>query len=532
MNKVLALCVIFSLAAPALPVSAAPAKAQAPATRELSDLADSLAKDLKNKPGLKLAVLAFPYTGGKDSEGPVIIQERLTTLLAQKKKIVLIERGLLKKVMEELKLQASGAIDEATARKLGKQLGADAVVTGTLNDLSDAETEVNARAVETETGKILAAASLAVRRTWKDGAAAVVKPPQDFGSKPLVQVAVLLDTSGSMDGLINQARTQLWKIVNELVTAEKSGSRPRIEVALYEYGNSGLGAEKGWLRQVLPFTTDLDAVAKELFALTTNGGDEYCGQAIKTAVEELKWSPKSDVYKAIFIAGNEPFTQGAVPFQDAVAKAKAKNIFVNTIFCGPRQQGIATQWKSGADLADGDFTNIDQGAAAYAVTAPQDDQIAQLSSRLNDTYVAYGASGRNKVAEKRSVFSKVMGAGASVAAERAAYQSNAAPAVAEADSSWDAVSALESGKMSQDQLKAENLPEELQKLSKAEREKYLEQKLAERRKIQAEIAALQTQRKAHIAAEEKKAAGASTLDRAMIDSIRKQAVTRGYKFDK
>jgi hypothetical protein len=531
MNKVLALSVLFGLAAPAPAVSAAPAKAVAPAASELSELADSLAKDLKSRPGLKLAVLAFPYTSEKASDGPVIIQERLTTLLAQKKKIVLVERGLLKKVMEELNLQASGAMDEDTVRKLGRQLGADAVVTGTLNDLSDAETEVNARAVETGTGKILAAASLAVRRTWKDSAT-VVKPPQDYGSKPLVQVAVLLDTSGSMDGLINQARTQLWKIVNELVTAEKSGSRPRIEVALYEYGNSGLGAEKGWLRQVLPFTTDLDAVARELFALTTNGGDEYCGQAIKTAVEELKWSPKSDVYKVIFIAGNEPFTQGAVPFQDAVAKAKAKNIFVNTIFCGPRQQGIATQWKSGADLADGDFTNIDQGAAAYAVAAPQDDQIAQLSSQLNDTYVAYGASGRNKAAEKRSVFSKVMGAGASVAAERAAYQSNAAPAVAEADSSWDAVSALESGKMSKDQLKAENLPEELQKLSKAEREKYLEQKLAERRKIQAEIAALQTQRKAHIAAEEKKAAGASTLDKAMIDSIRKQAVTRGYKFDK
>ncbi|PKM96702.1 MAG: hypothetical protein CVU79_12125 [Elusimicrobia bacterium HGW-Elusimicrobia-3] len=531
MNKVLALFVLLGLAAPAPAVSAAPPKTQAPAARELSDLSDSLAKGLKSRPGLKLAVLAFPYTSERASDGPVIIQERLTTLLAQKKKIVLVERGLLRKVMEELKLQASGAMDEATVRKLGKQLGADAVVTGTLNDLSDAETEVNARVVESETGKILAAASLAVRRTWKDSGA-VVKPPQDFGSKPLVQVAVLLDTSGSMDGLINQARTQLWKIVNELVTAEKSGSRPRIEVALYEYGNSGLGADKGWLRQVLPFTTDLDAVAKELFALSTNGGDEYCGQAIKTAVEELKWSPKADVYKAIFIAGNEPFTQGAVPFQDAVAKAKAKNIFVNTIFCGPRQQGIATQWKAGSDLADGDYTNIDQGAAAYAVNAPQDDRIAQLSSQLNDTYVAYGSSGRNKVAEKRSVFSKVMGAGASVAAERAAYQSNAAPAVAEADSSWDAVSALESGKMSQDQLKAENLPEELQKMSKAEREKYLEQKLAERRKLQAEIAALQVQRKAHIAAEEKKAAGASTLDRAMIDSIRKQAVTRGYKFGK
>ncbi len=510
----------------------APAHAQS-----LDKLAGKLCAPLKDRPAIRLAVLEFPYTGGKVSEGPVVVQERLTTSLAQNKKVTLIERGLLKKVMAELNLQASGAFDEETVKKLGKLLGADAIVTGTLNDVKDDRSEINARVVDAATAKILSAASYTVKKTWKDSGTVAVgpgpaKPPQDFGSQPLVQVAVLLDTSGSMDGLINQARTQLWKIVNELVTAEKGGSKPRIEVALYEYGNSGLLPEKGWMRQVLPFTTDLDAVARELFALKTNGGDEYCGQAILAAVQDLNWSPKADVYKAIFIAGNEPFTQGSVPFQDAVAKAKAKNIFVNTIFCGPRQQGIATQWKAGADLADGDYTNIDQDTLAFTVAAPQDDRIAQLSAELNDTYVAYGAAGRNKVEEKRKVFSQVMGAGKSVAAERAAFQAAAAPAVAKAESDWDAVSAMESGSVSADQFKTEELPEELQKMSKEERGKYLEEKLAKRRKLQAEIARLQAERKVFIAEEEKKAAGASTLDKAMIESIRKQAVTRGYKFKK
>lgn len=505
------------------------------AAEPFEKLAGKLTSPLKDKPSIRLAVLEFPYVGAKSSEGPVVVQERLTTALVGEKKVTLIERGLLKKVMGELKLQSSGAFDDATVRKLGKMLGADAIVTGTLNDVKKGRTEINARVVNTESAKILAAYAVTVKKTWKDTAVTPpgpVKPPKDFGAKPLVQVAILLDTSGSMDGLINQARTQLWKIVNELVTAEKEGSVPSIEVALYEYGNSSLSRETGWLRQVVPFTTDLDLVAKELFALKTNGGNEHCGKVIKEAVSGLTWSRKSDVYKAIFIAGNEPFTQGPVAFQEAVTSAKAKGIFVNTIYCGARQQGLAQQWKAGADLADGDYTNIDQSLQAYQISAPQDDRIARLSAQLNDTYVAYGSAGRKKLAEKRSVVAAVRGAGASVAAERAAFQSNAAPAMAKAQAGWDAVSALESGAVSADELKEEELPEDLRKMSKKEREEYLKAKLAERKKIQAEIARLQSERKAYIAAEEKKATGASTLDKAMINSIRRQATTRGYKFSK
>ena len=63
--------------------------------------------------------------------------------------------------------------------------------------------------------------------------------------KPLIQVALLLDTSNSMDGLINQARTQLWTIVNEFARAKQFGQAPTLQVALYEYGKSGLPAAGG-----------------------------------------------------------------------------------------------------------------------------------------------------------------------------------------------------------------------------------------------------------------------------------------------
>ena len=120
-----------------------------------------------------------------------------------------------------------------------------------------------------------------------------------------------------------------------------------------------------------PFTSDLDKISEQLFALKTNGGSEHAGQVIDRALNDLDWAPQSDVYKAIFIAGNEPFTQGPVDFRRAIAKAKSKSIFVNTIFCGNRQQGISCHWKAGAFLSGGAYLNIDQDRIVAAMRAPQ-----------------------------------------------------------------------------------------------------------------------------------------------------------------
>jgi hypothetical protein len=157
--------------------------------------------------------------------------------------------------------------------------------------------------------------------------------------KPLVQIAILLDTSSSMDGLIEQAKGQLWKICNEFIKARQNGVAPEVQVALYEYGKSSLSQQSGWIRKIQPLTTDLDKISEELFALTTNGGDEYCGWVIKQAVNELDWSPRPDVYKVIFIAGNEPFTQGPVNYAESCKAAISKGIIVNTIHCAMKRPG-------------------------------------------------------------------------------------------------------------------------------------------------------------------------------------------------
>lgn len=153
-------------------------------------------------------------------------------------------------------------------------------------------------------------------------------------NKHFIRVALLLDTSNSMDGLIDQAKAQLWEIVNELSYAKCRGQRPNLEIALYEYGNDNLNAREGYLRKILAFTNDLDDVSKELFSLTTNGGSEYCGTVINASLEQLDWGNDADDLKMIFIAGNEPFTQGKINYKDAAAQAKEKDVVVNTIFCG------------------------------------------------------------------------------------------------------------------------------------------------------------------------------------------------------
>ena len=120
-----------------------------------------------------------------------------------------------------------------------------------------------------------------------------------------IMIALLLDTSNSMDGLIDQAKSQLWKIVNEVAVAKSGdGKQPNIKIALYEYGNEGLSPDEGYIRQVCPLTEDLDVISEKLFSLTTNGGNEFCGQVIKTALNQLAWSASNSDLKMIFIAGD------------------------------------------------------------------------------------------------------------------------------------------------------------------------------------------------------------------------------------
>ena len=346
---------------------------------------------------------------------------------------------------------------------------------------------------------------------------------------PVVQLAILLDTSGSMRGLIDQAKTQLWQIVNEFISAKKDGLRPQVHVALYQYGSGQLPAEDGYIRQILPLTDDLDKVSEELFALTAGGSKEYCGHVIKLAVDQLAWMGSNDDLKTIFIAGNEPFTQGEVDYKESCKAAAARGINVNTIFCGNYDEGISTQWRDGAMLADGSYMNIDQDSKAVHIEAPQDDEIARLGAKLNSTYIPYGERGSVFFGNQSAQDSNAMRAAPQVMAERAVTKSSKIYN----NANWDLVDATEQSDFKIEEVKEADLPEEMQKMTPDERKAHVEEMKSQRQEIQEKIQTLNDARKKYVAEEMKKrsATGEDTLEAVMIKTIHQQAEKKDFQFE-
>ncbi|MBR9919513.1 MAG: VWA domain-containing protein [Bacteroidetes bacterium] len=348
---------------------------------------------------------------------------------------------------------------------------------------------------------------------------------ETIDEKPTIQIALLLDTSNSMDGLIDQAKSQLWKMVNELATTKKKGIAPYIELALYEYGNSGLSKEVNYIRQVSEMTADLDLVSDKLFKLSTNGGDEYCGAVIKDATMDLSWSENNGDLKLIIIAGNEPFTQGPVEFRKACKEAISNGIQINTIFCGNYEEGVRTFWKEGADLADGEYLNIDQSQEVVHIPTPYDQEILELNRKLNDTYIGYGAEGASRKEMQMAQDDNAADYGAANAASRATYKAKESYR----NTSWDLVDAMEEDAEILEEIEEEALPEEMKAMSTEERVEFVEAKSEERDNIRKEILQLEEKAEEHRAKELESMSGEkSTLDQVMLEAVRKQAKAKSF----
>lgn len=338
-----------------------------------------------------------------------------------------------------------------------------------------------------------------------------------------IMLALLLDTSNSMDGLIEQAKSQLWKVVNELAAAKCSdGSRPSIKIALYEYGNDNLSADEGYVRQVNGLTDDLDLISEKLFALTTNGGEEYCGKVIQTSLHQLIWSDAAADLKLIFIAGNEPFTQGPVSFRQACAQAKEKGVVINTIFCGSFDEGARTSWQNGATMTGGTYMSIEQDQKTVYIPSPYDKRIEALNDQLNGTYVYYGSSGKTKKDAQITQDKNAESYGQANKAERAISKSTHAYK----NSTWDLVDATKDDAKVIEKAKPEELPEAMKGMSVDQRKRYVKQKSEERQQVQTEIQELSKKRQEYITTQSKQSNEAETLDAAMIQAIKRQAASK------
>jgi len=347
--------------------------------------------------------------------------------------------------------------------------------------------------------------------------------------RPKIQLAILLDTSGSMDGLINQTRNQLWQVVNEFTSAKRHGVTPILEVALFEYGNDGNAQDTGFVRMLNNFTRELDKVSEGLFSLTTNGGSEFCGFAIKTAVKSLNWSLSDNDIKTIFIAGNEPFTQGPVNYLEALNLAKQKGIAVNTIHAGDHQVGIETGWEKGALWANGNYMSIDANRRTVHIISPQDKRIAELNRQLNNTYVPYGKMGEQKSRRQVEQDQANESISSGLLAKRArtkssSYYNNA---------KWDLVDAMEDGEVNEEQLaemEQSKLPKIMREMDSGEKKVYLKAKAEKRQAIKKEIISLSGARSKYVAAKRKEqAVAAPSISDALTKAIKNQAKEKDFE---
>lgn len=339
-----------------------------------------------------------------------------------------------------------------------------------------------------------------------------------------IQIALLLDTSNSMDGLIEQAKSRLWNIINTVTTLKYNGKTPRVEIALYEYGNDGLPAFGNYIRQVTPLTTDLDLISEKLFSLKTNGGEEYCGAVIQHATRKLDWGNLPSDMKLIYIAGNEPFDQGNIDYKDAVFSAFKKGIFVNTIFCGSFSEGIQEHWKEGADKGRGKYFNIESDKKVRFIETPYDARIQACNEKINDTYVGYGNAGISKKANQKTQDYNAESLSKANYTERAVSKSKEAYK----NESWDLVDKAEKDKTAIKNIDKKQLDPIYQNKTDKELEVIIARKSGERIALQKEIQELAKQRQAYIDTENRKSNTDDDLGAAINNSIVELAVSKGF----
>ena len=342
-----------------------------------------------------------------------------------------------------------------------------------------------------------------------------------------VQVAILFDTSNSMDGLIDQAKTRIWSIINELSSLRFLGQTPLIEIALYDYGNSGLTAESNYIRQQVALTTDLDVISAKLFGLSTNGGDEFCGAVIQKSMQDLAWSNNQLDLKIIYIAGNEPFNQGSIAYKEVCNTAASKNIFVNTIYCGNHAQGIAEFWKDCATISKGDYFNINSDQTVVQIATPFDNDINQYNDSLNKTYYGYGSLGQSKKSNQLSEDANAESQSPSSKTERSIVKSKEVYS----NASWDIIDAVDKDGKDITKMTEEELPTEFQGKTAEEKTALIEEKKKERELYQEKINTLAKNRQEFIAEEMKKQADGVKQDdfgTSVNESLLKKATELGY----
>jgi Mg-chelatase subunit ChlD len=347
------------------------------------------------------------------------------------------------------------------------------------------------------------------------------KPP----SRDTLEMVFVIDTTGSMSGLIDGAKQRIWGIINDVM---QKPSKPRVRVGLVAYRDNG----DEYVTKVLPITEDLDKVYTTLMDYRADGGGdtpENVRKALAEGVRNAGWSTsKNGLAQIVFLVGDAP-PQTYQQEPDVIAttaEAVRKNMIVNTIQCG-NEADTKVIWQSIALRGEGKYFAIAQDGGVHAITTPYDAKLAELAAKLGRSYVTYGDKDRRdenvaaqSLSERRITTDATMGA----QAERAVNK-----AVNSFQYDGDLVQDVENAAVKIEDVKTKDLPEDLQKLTVAERKKVIDQRIVERKALRAEILALSKQRDAYVAAERAKHGSKSGFDTAVAQALKEQLTRKGIR---
>ena len=381
---------------------------------------------------------------------------------------------------------------------------------------------------------ILLTAILAAAPLFAEDEKPKIKPP-----KLRVEVCFVLDTTGSMSGLIEGAKQKIWGIANDIVAAKPV---PEVRFGLVGYRDRG----DDYITKRVELTDDLDTVHAKLKDFKAAGGGdtpESVSEALDEAVEKIEWSKDRSVLKIIYLVGDAPpqkYKDGK-DWVKACESAVKHDLIINTVQCGG-DPNTTEFWKAIASRGEGVFVAIPQDGAVAVIATPQDKELAELSIKLGGTIIAYGNKRqRTELSAKQSVADASVGGADGVAAAPAPVTSNVAERAAynwksgkSVQGEGELLDALKAGKVKLDSVKKEELPEEMHKLSDEEFKALVTKKQAERDEIQKQIAKLSKERDDFIAAERAKLAKGKKgdgFDEQVSKSLRKQAEKKGIHYE-
>ncbi len=349
--------------------------------------------------------------------------------------------------------------------------------------------------------------------------APVTPAPTAQTARPKVDLVFALDTTGSMAGLIEGAKTKIWSIASFVARAQPT---PEVRVGLVAYRDVG----DAYVTRVYDLDANLDRVYRRLLSFNADGGGdtpEHVARALHEAVHDMSWSPAANnAVRLIYLVGDAPphlDYQDGYDYVKAARAAAARGIQIHAIRCG-NDPDTATYWRKIASIGHGEFLTIDQNGGMHERRTPYDEELARLHDELSDTVVGYGGKG----AATRAAVAAAAAAPVSVKAARAGFLSAKKD---ESETLDDLVGGVASGRVDIAKVPAADLPKSLADLTPEARKEKVAEKTRARADVLDRISKASAERDAYLKKSPTKATG---FDGEVENTLRKAGASAGLMF--